>query len=161
MAITKNSYIARLSQDHHLEMLFCERIDKGIKLGVSLDRIRKYVAYFWSQHLQKHFMEEEQLLFKTIDDVFCTKGKQDHIAIIAETEYITLGKNAGQHDFLRLVSTIHQHINFEERVLFPHLELLLPKEELQIIQEHLNHSHLDSFKDVFSDEFWIQENYTC
>ncbi len=154
MSIKSNSYIARLSQDHHLEMLFCDRLEKGINLDVSLDRIKKYVAYFWNEHLQKHFNEEEELLFKIVDDVFCTKGKEDHISIIAEIENIISGKSIGQHDFIHLVSAIHQHINFEERVLFPHLELLLSQEELQKVQVRLAHSHLDSFQDDFSDEFW-------
>ncbi|WP_017257641.1 hypothetical protein [Pedobacter arcticus] len=154
MAIKSNSYIARLSQDHHLEHSFCKRIEKGIELDVSLDRIRNYVSFFWEQHLRKHFLEEEQLLFKSIDDVFCTKGKEDHISIISEIEKIVSGNNVGKHNYLHLVSSIYQHINFEERVLFPHLELLLPEEELKNIQERLSQSHLDSFEDDFSDEFW-------
>lgn len=158
MPIKNNSYIARLSQDHHLEMLFCERIEIGISKDVSIDRIRKYVAYFWTQHLQSHFIEEEQLLFKNIDDVFCTKGKNDHISIIEEVENIISGKSVGQHDFIHLVSAIHQHISFEERVLFPHLELLLSQEELEKIQENLRRSHLDSFSDNFEDEFWNQND---
>ena len=156
MAIHNNSYIAKLSQDHHLEVQFCDRIEEGINLDVSSDRMRAYVAYFWKQHLRKHFIEEEQLLFKNIDDGFCTKGKADHISIIAEVQYIISGKSIGQHNFVHLVSAIHQHINFEERVLFPHLELLLPQEKLQEIQERLAQSHLDSFKDDFDDEFWVQ-----
>lgn len=158
LAIQNNSYIAKLSQDHYLEIHFCERIEKGIELDISLKRIKEYVAYFWRRHLQKHFIEEEQLLFKSIDDVFCVKGKEDHIAIIVEIENIISGKSNAQHHFLHLVSAIHQHIKFEERVLFPHLELLLPKEKLQNIQESLMKSHLDNLSDEFSDEFWLQDN---
>ena len=155
MAIKNNSYIARLSQDHHLEVSFCKRIEEGIELDISLDRIRNYVSFFWEKHLEKHFLEEEQLLFKNIDDVFCTKGKEDHISIILEIEKIVSGKNVGKHNYLHLVSSIHQHINFEERVLFPHLELLLPEEELKNIEACLSQSHLDSFEDDFNDQFWL------
>nr|WP_294895424.1 hemerythrin domain-containing protein [uncultured Pedobacter sp.] len=157
MAIKNNSCIARLSQDHHLETLFCDRIENGLKENVSLERLRKYVSYFWVQHLKKHFIEEEQLLFKNIDDVFCTKGKEDHLFINQEIENVISGKGIGQHNFSRLIAIIHQHINFEERVLFPHLELLLPQEELKSIQEHLATSHLNSFKDDFTDKFWTDK----
>ncbi len=158
MAIKNNSYIARLSQDHHLESRFCSRIEKGVELDISLDRIGSYVSFFWEQHLEKHFMEEEGLLFKNIDDVFCTKGKQDHISIISEIDNIVSGEYVGKHDYLHLVLSINQHIKFEERVLFPHLELLLPEEELQHIQKCLSQSHVASFEDDFSDQFWLSNS---
>ena len=156
MAIKNNSYIARLSQDHHLEARFCDRIEKGIALDIALDRIGNYVNFFWEKHLEKHFIEEEELLFKNIDDVLCTKGKQDHLSIISEIEAIVSGEHIGKHNYLHLVSAINQHIRFEERVLFPHLELLLSEIELQHIQECLSASHVASFEDDFSDQFWLE-----
>lgn len=156
MSIKPNSHIFKLSQDHHLEITFCERIEKGIELDISLDRIKNYVAYFWEKHLQKHFTEEEQLLFKNANDVFCSKGNQDHHSITAEVINITTERVVGQHYFLNLVSSIHQHINFEERVLFPHLELLLSEESLTMAEESLAESHLETFVDDFNDPFWLQ-----
>lgn len=155
MAIQNNSCISKLSQDHFLEVLFCERIDAGIRLNITIERLKEYVAYFWHQHLVKHFFEEEELLFKNVDDVFCTKGKQDHISIIAEIEHIITDTGVGKHHFSQLTSSIHHHISFEERVLFPHLELLLSPQALENIQKQLAKSHIDSFKDSFPDEFWL------
>lgn len=154
MAIQSNSYIAKFSQDHHLERMFCDRIEKGISMDVSIERIKKYVDYFWTQHLQSHFIEEEHLLFKNADDVFCVKGKNDHVSIIEEIQDIISGKSVGQHDFIHLALSIKQHINFEERVLFPHLELLLSPQELENIQKTLTLSHHNVFFDKFPDNFW-------
>ncbi len=154
MPIKKDSYIKRLSQDHHLELIFCERIQLGVDQDVALDRIRAYVSYFWINHLNKHFIEEEDFLFKNLDDVFCTKGKADHVLIESQIDKLMFDKTVGKHDFNYLADSILQHIRFEERVLFPHLELKLSDEELKKVQEALSHSHVSEFADNFPDEFW-------
>lgn len=52
-----------LSREHHFALLLCWKINEGIKLGVSADRISIYVKWFCDNYLLKHFKEEEDLLF--------------------------------------------------------------------------------------------------
>lgn len=156
MPINRNSNIVALSKDHHFGLLFCWKITEGIKLNIALERIKEYVAFFWSQHLASHFNEEEELLFNAINDTFCDKAKEDHQIIKKEIEKITNNGEIGKHDYLHLAQLINQHIRFEERVLFPNLELLLSEQELIAIGHRLAQYHT-VFKDDYGDEFWVKD----
>jgi hemerythrin-like domain-containing protein len=155
MPIKRNSNIVALSKDHHFGLLFCWKIVEGIKRNIALERIKAYVAYFWSNLLAAHFKEEEELLFNPIKDPFCDKANEDHQIIKKEIEKIKNNAEMGKHDYLHLAQLINQHIRFEERVLFPNLELLLSELELDEIGLRLAQFHT-VFKDDYEDEFWAK-----
>lgn len=52
---------------------------------------------------------------------------------------------------LQLADTVDSHVRFEERVLFPHLERLIPEEQLKVISDQLDH---EPEKDTYQDAFW-------
>lgn len=155
MPIKRNSNIVALSKDHHFGLLFCWKITEGIKKNIPLHRIKSYVEFFWKNHLAVHFKEEEELLFDPINDPFCDKAKEDHQIIRKEIEKIMNNEERGKHDYLHLAQLINQHIRFEERVLFPNLELLLSEQKLEEIGRRLAQFHT-VYKDDYADEFWIK-----
>ena len=52
---------------------------------------------------------------------------------------------------LELADTVEDHIRYEERVLFPHLQQELSNEQLEIIGEQIVDEPL---ADNYEDEFW-------
>lgn len=145
-----------LSRDHHSGLLFCWKIREGLKLHTDLGRINKYVNYFWRNHLEAHFSEEDFLLFSRIDNQLTSQGKNEHLMItllldkINHTEY----NNAAAYG--EFATYLTQHIRFEERVLFPFLEKELPEHALTYIGNYLAKQHETPFKDNFEDEFWLE-----
>jgi hemerythrin-like domain-containing protein len=49
---------------------------------------------------------------------------------------------------------VDDHIRFEERVLFPHLEQLLSDLQLEAIGEKLNNSGPPELNEAYPDQFW-------
>lgn len=154
MPIKRNSNIVALSKDHHFGLLFCWKIEEGLKNNVELRRIKTYVDFFWSKHLTLHFKEED-LLLNSIKDDLCDKAKEDHQIIANEICRIHEEEDCGKHDYLHLAEVLKQHIRFEERVLFPHLELMLSEQQLNEIGHRLGQSHA-VFEDNYTDEFWVK-----
>jgi len=71
MPIKRNENIVKLSRDHHASLLFCWKLRQGIKYHSSIERMVKYVQYFWNQHFTPHFKEEEEFLFAPVKDKNC------------------------------------------------------------------------------------------
>ena len=76
--IKRNENLITLSKDHHFGLLFCWKIRQGLKAEIELDRIRKYINYFWEFHLKQHFIEEETILFNQVKDRLCEDGFNQH-----------------------------------------------------------------------------------
>jgi hemerythrin-like domain-containing protein len=61
--------------------------------------------------------------------------------------------------FLRQLQTkiadmVDEHVRFEERVLFPHLERKLSEEQLESIGSLLQKHHPSLLQDQYEDRFW-------
>lgn len=149
----RHAGIIPLSRDHHFGLLCCWKIRQGIKKGVSTERIKPYIEYFWSAHLEKHFSEEESLLFSTLsNDELCLRATTEHHRL---KEEITALKNDHSEDrLLGFAGLLDEHIRFEERVLFPHLEKTLPEETLATIGKALEALHATPVPDDYPDAFW-------
>lgn len=155
MPIKRHPSIIELSRDHHFGLLFCWKIKEGLQKNISVERINKYISFFWDNHLSSHFLEEEALLFNKVEDSLCDKAMEEHKMIKDQISSLLTNKNNGQHDYIALADLINAHIRFEERVLFPHLEVLLSDEQLNEIGEYLTATHSNPFVDDFEDEFWV------
>jgi hemerythrin-like domain-containing protein len=147
--------IIPLSRDHHLGLLFCWKIRRGLDLGVEPDRIYPYVVYFWKTHLQEHFQQEEMFLFNTLDAPQCHQALEEHHQIGALIDAISHEKNTSQETLISLTDLLERHIRFEERQLFPLLEASLSPGQLSEIGEKLNKLHDHPAVDDYKDAFWI------
>lgn len=69
-----------------------------------------------------------------------------------------LSKNTGPNQteqLERLVDLVDNHVRYEERELFPHIEKTLKPAQLEAISKQLNEGYPLS-KDEYDDEFWVK-----
>ena len=154
--IRRNEYIKKLSKDHHAGLLFCWKIRQGLKHEVATERIKRYASYFWSNHLAEHFKEEEAILFSPLEDELIQKALDDHKQIKYQLDEL-LDDSTGdaKKGLMRLANLIDDHIRYEERKLFPHLEEVLTEKQLNEIGRKLD-AQLSPLVDDFEDSFWTQ-----
>jgi hemerythrin-like domain-containing protein len=150
--IKRNENIVKLSRDHHASLLFCWKIRQGVKHHIDLDRMINYVRYFWTQHFAPHFGEEEAFLFAPLKDDKVQRALDDHKQIKASIETMDrLGIQDREGKLLQLADMVDEHVRYEERILFPHLELSLSDEQLTQIGTQISDEPL---LDTYQDAFW-------
>jgi hypothetical protein len=154
--IKRSEYIIALSRDHHTGLLFCWKIKEGLKKGVDFLRINKYVKFFWEQHLNEHFREEEALLFDQVDNDLTRQGKEEHKLLNGWFDRIISNDLKSSQEYLSFAELLINHIRFEERVLFPYLEVQLPAAALKAAGTYLEQHHVP-FNDNYADEFWSEK----
>ena len=153
--VNRNEHIKVLSREHHFSLLFCWKIRQGLKSNVASERIGKYVRYFWQQRLQWHFRQEEKILFATIKDNQVQKAINEHKHIKRIIEDLWDSENDERKSLAKIADVVDEHVRYEERVLFPHLERKLSKEQLEHIGNRIQKCHLSSsLDDYFEDQFW-------
>lgn len=150
----RHESILALSREHHFGLLFCWKLRQGIKKQVPAERMRPYVKYFWHHHLREHFAEEETLLFSLLHDNLTEQAMLEHKHLKQLAEDIIQAAAVTQDDLNTLANTLDDHIRFEERKLFPHMEEKLPEEELTELGLRLQRLHAIPEKDDYADEFW-------
>ena len=153
--INRSEHIKRLSKEHHFSLLFCWKIRQGLKTNVAVERMRKYVQYFWQQHLQPHFREEEKIFFAPIKDRLVQRAINEHKYIKQQIEDLAnYSKNNERKSLAKIADMVYEHVRYEERDLFPHLERKLSKEQLENIGEQIEKHHQTSLRDLYEDQFW-------
>ena len=143
--------IVPLSQDHHFGLLSGWKIKQGIKKNISYERIKNYINYHWDNSQSFHFDEEEKILFPYSDDELTQRALDEHKEI---RELLKTLNEVEDFELLTLYADkVTEHIRFEERVLFPHLENILTEEQLAEVGKKLNEIHHHA-EDEYHDEFW-------
>ncbi len=152
--IHRSDHLKTLSREHHFSLLFCWKIRQGLKTNVAVERIRKYVHYFWQQHLQPHFQEEEKILFAPIKDRQVQRAIDEHKYIRQQIEDLpTYSENKERKTLAKIADMVDEHVRYEERELFHHLERKLSGEQLENIG-NLIQKHHSSMQDEYEDQFW-------
>ena len=153
--INRNEHLKKLSREHHFSLLFSWKIRQGLKKDVAMERIWKYVQYFWQQHLQPHFREEESIFFVPIKDRLVQRAINEHTYIKQQIEDLAnYSGNNQQKSLAKIADMVYEHVRFEERDLFPHLERKLSREQLENISEQIEEHHPSSLQDQYEDQFW-------
>jgi hypothetical protein len=151
--IKRNKHLQSLSREHHTGLLACWKIRQGLKKNIDPLRIKKYFLFFWEGHLKKHFEEEEVLLFNG-------RGGKITLALLQHDQIRKLVTELSNTiDELpailqKLQSELQEHIRYEEREVFPYIEVSLTLNELERIGTLLIKDHIYSFCDDYPDEFW-------
>ena len=147
----RNENLVPLSRDHHFGLLCSWKIQQGVKKEIPYDRIRKYINFFWEHHLEKHFETEDTVLPEVKDEALYTRMEKEHHEIKSLIRQI----NASEDPRLLLdfAEALHNHIRFEERVVFPDYEKKLSGNELEKIGDYLQKNHPKE-QDDYPDEFW-------
>ncbi|MEO6905272.1 MAG: hemerythrin domain-containing protein [Ginsengibacter sp.] len=154
--IKRNENLVKLSKDHHASLLFCWKLRQGIKYHVEIERLLNYVQYFWLHHFSTHFKEEEEFLFKPFKDELAQKAMDDHQKIKNFIDQVSFSEKKYEEDILlELAEMVDQHVRYEERILFPHLEGKLSDEQLKTIGKLISKEPL---MDSYGDDFWTKSS---
>lgn len=153
--IKRNENIVKLSREHHTTLLFCWKIRNGLKNGAEPGRILKYVQYFRDVHMMPHFKLEEDILFAPVKDSMVQKALEDHKNILHQVELLETGGTDIETSLTNLADTVDNHVRYEERELFPHLERVLNIDQLSAIGQQMKGD--EDHPDDFADEFWVKK----
>ena len=157
--IRRSESIMKLSREHHFSLLFCWKIREGLKKRTAPHRIVQYAQYFWSNHIEPHFREEEEILFAPLQDEMVLKAMEEHAAIREAIEALAVLPPQNIPDELaKLADQLDRHVRYEERQLFPHLENALNDAQLESISARLNSVSPTTLKDDYQDELWKERN---
>jgi len=152
--LKRHRSIVSFSRDHHFGLLLVWKIRQGLKRAISPERISNYVDFVFKEDLEKHFNEEEQLLFSklAVDDELRKRAEVDHLAIYNLAAAIERRKGDGKL-LSNLADTLEEHIRFEERELFGHLQKKIPTADLELIESRFSNNS-EAIDGKWEDAFW-------
>lgn len=151
--IKRNENLVPISREHHATLLFCWKLRQGVKKEISVDRMARYIQWFYDDHMLAHFRTEEQYLFTDHSDPKILKGLKDHQDILSQVNHILSSGRGDYENILHLADTVDKHTRYEERELFPYLEKKFNQNELTKIGLDL-HREEHTAKEEYDDEFW-------
>jgi len=159
--LKRHRSILKLSKEHHFSLLFCWKIRQGVRMEISPERIIRYTQYFRNNYLCDHFREEEAVLFSQLKDKLVEKALADHRQIESQFDSLASDTETNINERLtNIANAIDDHVRYEERVLFPHLEKMLSEQGLKAIEKQLISNQPPVLIDEYEDEFWIKNKLT-
>lgn len=152
--IKRHPAVISFSRDHHFGLLLGWKIRQGLNKAVDPERISNYVLYFFDNELEKHFTEEETLLFSQLPaaNELRQKAEKDHAGLrqlIASIRENKQNKTA----LLQLADELDKHIRFEERELFGYLQNNLTEKALESAGSR-SADNSQAIDDQWQDVFW-------
>lgn len=152
--IKRSEHLIQLSREHHFSLLFCWKVRTGIKKNIDKSRITPYILSFWKEHLLPHF-EEEDVLFEKVDDELVQRAYKEHQELNQTMELLhDVSDDKAYALFAKIADLVDDHVRFEERVLFPHLEDQIEENELAEVARKLLEMQPHALQDEYEDEFW-------
>ncbi len=148
--IKRAKEIQEFSREHHHGLLLGWKIKTGLSKNVAPERIISYIKWFWDNHLEQHFREEERLLFPILgnDHPLIKEVLSQH----EEIENRIKNMQASAEFLMDFKTLLDNHIRFEEREVFMKIQEEATQEELQKIKEL--HKEIN-FVENTEDEFWL------
>jgi hemerythrin-like domain-containing protein len=148
--LTRSPQLTPLSHEHYDGLLFVWRIRQGIRREASIPTMNEYIRWFWQNHLQSHFENEEKILVPHLPagDTLIQRMLQEHQAI---RQLIPGDIDLPLVKVSLLARLLHDHIRYEERDLFPHIENKVAPAELEDIARNLPERSCSS---EWKIEFW-------
>ena len=153
--IKRSKELALLSREHHDGLLFAWKIKQGLANGTSINTLVDYTRWFWSNHFQPHFKNEEEVLAKFLpaDNPLVKQMFTEHAQI--RDLVVSLDKGSNTSALQQLAEVITNHIRFEERQLFVYAEqVLTPGQLSEIFNDLPNELACDT---EWKDEFWVKK----
>lgn len=147
--LKRHKALQPLSREHHHSLLLSWKIRRGFHKKVDVRRIKKYTDWFFKYHIQPHFNIEEELIFPILDSEHELIKKA--IAEHRRLERLFTDSEDPEKSLSLVEEELEKHIRFEERILFPEIQINATTKQLKTIEE----SHDESkFEDNLADEFW-------
>jgi iron-sulfur cluster repair protein YtfE (RIC family) len=156
--IKRSKHLVWLSRDHHDGLLIAWKTRQGIRHEISNSRISNFITSAFGNELEPHFQEEESLLFNKLakEDPLRLKAEEQHAAIREKINELKTHSEITLQHLHSFANLLEEHIRFEERILFPHLEKEIKEEELEIVGNHLEADHQKKKTFAWHDEFWMK-----
>lgn len=156
--IKRSKNLVQLSKDHHEGLLVVWKIRQGLRNVINNERIAHFVLYAFDTHLEPHFIEEEELLFDKLpdNDQLLLKATEQHAAIRKMVTEMRSASETGPAQLEAFANLLEEHIRFEERELFGHIEEALPPEVMETIGARLEAVHNDQQPLDWKDDFWVK-----
>lgn len=148
--IKRSLALQGVSREHHHGLLLCWKIRTGFSKGISEERIKKYVDWFYTTHLIPHFELEENYIFPILGNnhEMTKKALSQHKRL----HRLFTNTDTPSKSLSLIEEELEGHIRFEERVLFNEIQKIATEEQLRIISK----IHTDEkFNDNTNDTFWI------
>ena len=149
--IKRAKALEEVSRDHHHGLLLSWKIRKGLKQQIALERIKKYIDWFWEHHLQPHFEFEEAHMFPILekDNKLIKKALKDHGRI----KRLFMTHDKLEQNLSLIEEELVSHIRFEERILFQEIQAVATDEQMKMIEE----AHSKHIINEWEDEFWNEK----
>ena len=138
-----------LSREHHQGLLLSWKIRTGISKGVSVDRIKSYLDWYYNAHLEPHFHAEENYIFPIL-------GNGHELVKKAISQHRRLERLFNNPTELKKsISLIEEelegHIRFEERILFNEIQKVATEDQMNMVSD----LHPETkFEENNADLFW-------
>lgn len=129
------------------------KINKGLKKGISSERIMAYARHFFETQLTQHFREEEQFLFPLVgmEDKGVVRAMREHQRL----HYLFFEEGNLDQASNLIAKELKEHIRFEERILFNTIQEKAGAEELQKMNQQLHSRPAEQSTKSWDDPFWI------
>ncbi len=152
--IKRSKELVPLSKEHHEGLLFGWKIKQGLRNGTPHQTISEFIQWFWEADLQEHFRKEEEVLAVHLPagNALVQQMLEEHEQLEAQVRLCAMIQD--EELFIQLADGLHNHIRFEERVLFPFAENNISRATMALIYEQLlpQHPHRK-----WEDEFWVRK----
>ena len=136
----RSEHLQPLSHDHYHGLLTARRIREMLDEGVAPEDVAVFASRFWTEHLQRHFEEEEDFILPALYEVgaeeLAERTLDEHRSIREQVRSLS-AKDASHAALSQLADDLQVHARFEEREVFPALEQKASEEALHAIGEHL------------------------
>lgn len=153
--IKRSVQLQPLSREHHEGLLFVWKIRQGLKNGTDVSLVGRFVQWFWEAHLDHHFKQEEQVLLPLLPgDALLTRMQDEHQEIEA---LLHINQSIPDRALLeQIAQLVNDHIRFEERELFPHIEQSVTEEVLNRVAAAFA-TDSKGKSSPWTEEFWTSK----
>ena len=147
--LKRHKALQPLSREHHHGLLLSWKIRSGFSKNIEVERIKAYADWFFEHQLIPHFNLEEAHIFSILepDNELLIRAMAEHRSLkrlFSDTKDV-------EQSLHKIEEELEQHIRFEERILFPAIQLVATEKQLDYIAEV--HEEV-GFEDNVADEFW-------
>ncbi len=155
----KNLY--PLSHQHHNGLMAVLLLEKGLKKNADLKIMNDFIIYCWEAELDQHFTAEEKYLdpsllqLPEVKDLY-QQMLTEHQQIRKIIDEIKQGKESNER-IQSFHTLLENHIRFEEREMFNHIQEVVSEDELKKACEKMEKRSHDYDKN-WKDTFWITNN---
>ena len=138
----RSEALASLSRDHHQALVVAQKLRRATD-ATAPDARETFLAY-WARHDRRHFRLEEELLFPAYagygdpHDPRVLRALGEHAMIRHRADALAATPTAMPATLEQLGTELAAHVRLEEREVFPMIERVMPRDELDALAHKLD-----------------------